>query len=79
MKVITILFALIALSTATSLKCNFARNAIFGYICEFRNVEVLEGEVVTIEHTDHMQDRTDADVKMVFYSLKRFYLLKLLF
>lgn len=67
MKVIIILFALIACITATNLKCNFLRNSIFGYICEIRNVEVLEGEVVTIEHTDHTNNNTDVDVKMVSF------------
>lgn len=67
MKLIIILCALIASITATTLKCNFKRNAIFGYICEFRNVEVLEGKTITIENGDHMVNKTNADVKMVSF------------
>jgi len=67
MQVITIFLAVIASSAATTLNCHFTRNVVFGYVCEIRNVELIEGSDVTIGHADHEEGKTDADVKMVSF------------
>jgi Leucine-rich repeat (LRR) protein len=67
MKVITILLLAIAMTSATTLKCEFTRNTLFGYVCEIRGVKLISEEKVTIEHGDHIQGKTDADVKMISF------------
>ena len=67
MKVITLLLVFATSASATTLKCEFSRNTMFGYVCEIRSVDLLAEEKVTIEHADHHKGKTDADVKMISF------------
>lgn len=54
------------MAAATTIKCHFTKNTIFSYLCEIRDVELVNG-VVTFEHFNHQKGKTDADVKMISF------------
>lgn len=67
MKVITICLALIASVTATTLKCEFTRNTVFGYVCEIRGVDLVSYNDDVNITGDHVKGKTDSDVKMISF------------